>query len=109
MNQITLDFDSARAIGQQMADACADRADALASGFSERARLFVLEFLSAGDSWSEEIVDAAMEAGIRPHDARAFGAVFAGLSRTHRIRPVEYGRRLKGHGTAGAIKWALVR
>lgn len=56
----------------------------------------------------EELVTECREAGIVPaSDDRAFGPVFAALSRSGRIQKAGFVERTKGHSTAGGIVWAL--
>jgi hypothetical protein len=107
-----LSIEDAIAAGESGMQRCADKAESL--GFStDAARTFVLAWLAEyGATWGELIVDGAQKAGrsdLQAHDARAWGAVFSSLSRQHRIRTIEFGLRLKGNGTAGARKWALVQ
>jgi hypothetical protein len=76
--------------------------------FSERACAFVLGYLAErGPSSGEAITDACKRAGIRPHDDRAFGAVYMRLSRRGLIRKQGLCVRTKGHGTAGGHIWGL--
>ncbi len=48
-------------------------------------------------------------AGLVPHDDRAFGQVYAGLSREKLIVKCGCCDRIKGHGTAGGVIWRVVR
>jgi hypothetical protein len=110
MNQLRIE--DAIAAGEQAMQACTDKAERL--GFStDAARAFILNWLAEyGPSWGEDIVDAANASGredLRTHKERAWGGVFCGLSRTHRIHWVEIGLRRKGNGTAGARRWSLVQ
>jgi hypothetical protein len=110
MTQFTID--DAIAAGEAGVQRCADKAESL--GFStDAARVFVLAWLAEyGPSWGEDIVDAAkatIRTDLSAHSEKAWGAVFSVLSRTHRIRCIEYGLRRKGHGTAGARRWSLVQ
>ncbi len=75
--------------------------------FKERAQAFVLDFLGHGPATGETISDACKEAGIIPHDDRAFGPVYMGLARAGRIRKAGHAVRRKGHGTSGGNVWAL--
>lgn len=99
----------AREQGHQAAQACADKAER--QGFdTEGARRFILSWLARhGDMSGEALTDAAKEHGFRPHDDRAFGAVFGPLSRRGLIRCVGFCERERGHGTAGGRIWRLVR
>lgn len=101
---------TATAAGQAAMQACTDKAESL--GFStDAARAFVLNWLTEyGATPGEDIVDAAHKTG-RPdliaHDARAWGGVFASLSR-QRIRCVRSDLpRKRGHGTSGGKLWAI--
>lgn len=106
----TMDLFSAREEGERAAQACVAKAERVTEFDGERAREFVLAHLGAHGAQSGElIVNAAKKAGHIPHDDRAFGAVFGVLSRRSRIRVVGTCDRAKGHGTAGARVWALVR
>ncbi len=76
--------------------------------FNENARRFVLEYLSKHRQASgEDITDACLAAGIRPHDARAFGPVYMALSGRKLIVKTGTCPRRKGHLTAGGIVWAI--
>lgn len=76
--------------------------------FLERATSFVVEFLQGKAAASgEEISLACKAAGIRPHDDRAFGAVYLRLCRAGQIEKCGQTRRLRGHGTAGGNLWRL--
>lgn len=98
--------------GDSAAQACTDKAQTL--GFStEAARAFVLHWLAEyGASFGEDIVDGAALSGradLRAHTGKAWGSVFATLSRQSRIRCIEIGLRRKGNATAGARRWSLVQ
>ena len=105
-DQLAIDFDAVRAIGEEAAERCAAKAERVADFDREGARRFVLGWLRRHGRLSGEIVvDAAREHGYRPHDDRAFGAVFQSLARRGEIRHVGYTERRKGHGTGGARIW----
>lgn len=114
MTQLAIDFDApplaiARAVGEVAMQRVLDHAERTGPGFSERARAFVLLHLQAhGPSSGEAITDAAKRAGITPPDDRAFGPVYAALSRANRIAVAGFVARRKGHGTAGGRLWRLV-
>lgn len=56
----------------------------------------------------EDLVSTCRDFGVTPtSDDRAFGPVFASLSRAGRIHQVGYVDRAKGHGTAGGRVWSL--
>lgn len=118
MNQLALTFDGnvpqsaydrlmspARKAGEQGANAALSRA---APDFMERAKSFVHGYLvQRGQAPGEIIVDLAKQSGIVAPDDRAFGAVFAALSRKNMIRCVGYCERRKGHGTSGGRIWSI--
>lgn len=97
--------------GSRGAFACLKKADSVATWSKERAVSAIVGALSSScrGMTGEEIVDACVEQGIKPHDQRAFGPLFSRLSRSGVIRCVGYAPRAKGHGTAGARVWELVR
>lgn len=101
---------SSRAEGERLGDLCADKAEEELAEFRIRARQFVLDYLRQyGATSGEVITDMAIAAGLAPHDARAFGPVFAYLAHKNRRQIVCVGLvpRQKGHGTAGGRVWAL--
>lgn len=109
MNQLSIDFSAAREHGRLAADACAAKAERVAEFDSAGAAKFVRgELLRHGPMSGEALTDSAISAGFRPHDARAYGGVFASLARKGVIRCVGYCERLKGHGTAGGRIWEAV-
>ena len=68
----------------------------------------MLSFLNMhGPTAGEVITMAAKLYGIVPHDDRAFGPVYHGLSRRGQIVKVGTVRRERGHGTSGGNVWAL--
>lgn len=101
--------DESRAMGDRGMRSAAT--NAARGGFSstEVAGLFVAYLEAHGPTPGEDLVMVARKAGHIPHDDRAFGAVFAGLSRKKRIKCVDFVPRRRGHGTAGGRVWALVR
>jgi len=108
--QLSINFDAAREAGKQAADLCTDKAHRADPGFSEKASRAILAHLQAvGQAPGEVLTNIAIAHGARPHDQRAFGAIFASLSRLGLIRTVGYCMREKGHGTAGGRIWGLVR
>jgi hypothetical protein len=65
---------------------------------------------SNGAMPGEDLVTACRMLGVVPaRDDRAFGPVFAALSRAGRIRKAGHCDRAKGHATAGGIVWELVQ
>lgn len=77
--------------------------------FVEQAREFVLKELRHGPLSGEELTDRCKLAGIKPANDKAFGAVYAGLSRRKLIEVDGYCARTKGNLTAGGIRWRLAR
>lgn len=87
----------------------AENAEARRAQFAEDARAFVLKYLREhGATAGEQITLACKDAGIVPHDDRAFGPVYFGLRRRGLITIVGECRRERGHGTRGGNVWALV-
>jgi hypothetical protein len=108
-DQTTLDFD-AREAGESAANACTDKALRADPTFTAKAQEAILAHLRVvGQASGEVLTDVAIAHGARPHDQRAFGSVFSGLSKKHLIRTVGFCMREKGHGTAGGRIWGLVR
>jgi hypothetical protein len=95
-----------RQAGAVAAQACADKAERETGFDSEKAGEFVLDFLrKQGETPGESLVNQAVAAGHRPHDHRAFGAVFQRLVRRGLIACAGFTTRSKGHGTAGGRIW----
>ena len=100
---------NARKLGAQAAEAAAKKAKKVDPLFVEKACAHILKRLEGGTRTGEELVDSCIAAGIKPHDARAFGAVFLRL--THQrlaVSRISLQPRRKGHGTAGLREWELV-
>lgn len=86
----------------------AKRAETERKGFVRDAQLFVRGYLlQFGPTSGEVMTEACKEAGIVPHDDRAFGAVYLGLARRREIVKVGTVPREKGNGTAGGNIWRL--
>jgi hypothetical protein len=79
----------------------------MANFSSEKAMACMLKKLKDGPATGEVLVWACKDAGITPHDDRAFGSVIKKLSAGNLIEKIGYGPRHKGHGTSGAIIWTL--
>jgi hypothetical protein len=78
--------------------------------FAQLARDFVIGYLSErGPATGESISLACKEAGIRPHDDRAFGPVYMKLQRDKLIEKCGLAPRLRGHGTSGGNIWRITR
>lgn len=98
---------AAKLVGDKLAEACVDKAERVAEFDSAGAAKFILGWLVRhGPQSGETLTDAAKQHGYRPHDDRAFGAVYGALVRRHQIRQVGTCERTKGHGTAGGRVWA---
>ena len=88
----------------------AEKAEEARAGFAEAARAFVIRYLTEHGATSGEVLTiACKEAGITPHDDRAFGPVYHALLRQRVIEKVGTVRRERGHGTAGGNVFALVK
>ena len=107
LKTIMMPASPARARGEELANACTAKAER--AGFdAEGVRRFVLGYLARhGKASGEAIVDACKAVGLRPGEDRAFGSIFATLSRKGLIRCAGYCERQKGHGTAGGRLWEL--
>ena len=94
---------------EKPAAACTAKAVQVAGFDTEAARAAILDALtrSGRAMTGEELVDHCQRLGLVPHDARAFGSVFAGLAKNKKIVSVGFAARRKGHGTAGARLWRL--
>lgn len=75
--------------------------------FINEASAVIMSRLRTGEASSEDLVDACKENFIIPHDDRAFGTVFANLSRAGKIEKAGYCQRRKGHATSGGIVWRI--
>lgn len=87
-----------------------EKAERTQPSFHERATRFVLEHLKQhGPRSAEDLTVACKDAGITPHDDRAFGNVYRVLAARKQIQKVGDAPRKRGHGTAGGTIWAVVR
>lgn len=79
--------------------------------FCERARAHVLDYLAShGPTSSEVLTDVCLAAGIAPETTtKAFGAVYASLSRRRLIVSCGLAPRTRGHGSIGAHIWTLTQ
>lgn len=78
--------------------------------FLEAAQEFVLSYLEKhGATNGEDLTYSCLQAGIVPHDDRAFGHVYRSLSRARRIEKCGFVARKRGHGTSGGNVWRLVK
>ena len=110
MNQLSIDFESARAIGEYLGEKCADKAERVADFDRDGAGRFILGWLVRhGPQSGEVLTQAAIEHGFRCHDARSYGPVYAKLVKRGLIRCVGYCARARGHGTSGGRVWAVAQ
>lgn len=102
MNTATL-CRTARKLGEEAGQACADKQESAMPGFGEHAFAFITLCIKVHGPISGELVtNAAKTFGIRPADDRAFGPIYARALREGAIRVVGATNRIKGHGTGGA-------
>jgi len=108
MKQLGMEF-LAEPLPPALADTQAfDRESAVT--FAQEAHVWVLAHLKRhGPTSGEDLTDGLIDANIRPPhgDDRAFGPVYAGLSRAGEIEPYGDGNRRKGNGTRGATIWRI--
>lgn len=108
--QLSINFSAARAVGEDLGELCASKAERVTGFDREGARKFILgELVRHGQMTGEALTDSAKAAGYRPHDDRAFGAVFGALVKRGLIRTIGYATRVKGHGTGGARIWVAAK
>ena len=106
--QLELLLDPPRAAGEAAGVACMEKAQEVSGFDPDAAATFIVGLLrDGGPQPGEELTNAAVEHGYRPHDQRAFGPVYAGLVRRGVIRCVGFCERKKGHGTAGGRIWGV--
>jgi len=106
--QLAIDFNAARELGEQAAAACLAKARRADPEFSEKAAAAILAHLRVVRQASGEVlVDVAIAMGARCADSRAFGGVFQSLARKGLIRTVGFCLRTKGRGTAGGRIWSI--
>jgi hypothetical protein len=95
--------------GHEAAQHCADKANRADPQFTEKAKAAILAHLRVvGQCSGEVLTDVARASGARPHDDRAFGAVYKSLLAKRLVQIVGYAPRTKGHGCVGAKVYALV-
>jgi hypothetical protein len=108
MNQLAINFEAARELGERAGNACMDKAKQIDPNFSVKATAAILAHLRVtGQCSGEVLTDIAIAHGARPHDARAFGPVFARLLKARLVYVIGYAPRRKGHGCMGAKIYAL--
>lgn len=100
---------TARKLGEERGVHCRNKADVVCPDFAERALNFIAEYARKQATFTgEDATNAAKMSGIRPHDDRAFGPVYAKALRENIIRVVGFVPRVKGHGSAGGKLYARV-
>ena len=81
-NQLSLNFDEARALGAPAGAQCLDAANRDDPKFKEKAWAAILNFLASVQSAScEDITDAAIAAGAFTDRPRAFGPIYHAMAR----------------------------
>ena len=104
-----MNLQQARTAGEQAGQMCLAFTEAEDSTFSERAaRHILLSLRHLQRATGEALTDLCKRDGLVPHDDRAFGPIYARLSKDGRIRRAGWAPRIKGHGTGGATIWELV-
>jgi hypothetical protein len=113
MNQLAITFVDrttfARHLGTEAGERCRTKAEEVCPNFGERAYHFIVDYASTAGTatFSGEDLTLIMKGyGIRPHDDRAFGSVYAKAIRNGVIRVVGYVPRVRGNGTAGGRLYA---
>lgn len=98
----------ARAEGDIAAQLCLTLAQKKDPTFSARAYAFIVEFVRTQPEpvSGETVTLACRQAGITPHDDRAFGSIYAKAIRNNAIVVVGFCARARGHGTAGGRLYA---
>ena len=105
-SQLAIDFypstATASRLGAEAGERRRSKADDVCPGFSERALNFIADYARQHLTFTGEVAtNAAVMAGIKPHDTRAFGGIYAKAIRSGVIRVVGIVPRTKGHGSAG--------
>lgn len=114
MTEVAIPFMTRTRMARKLGKEASERAEAKANeqvpAFTERALEHIRSVAQAlgpdARVRGEDLVNGAKLAGIRPHDDRAFGAVFRKAVREGLIVPVGYAPRIKGHGTSGGRVYA---
>ena len=107
MIQLDLRYEMEREAGAMLGELCADKSERVAWFDRAGAAKFILSWLRRhGPMPGESLTYAANEHRFRPHDARAFGPVYAKLARDGVIQCVGFCPRIRGHGTSGGRIWS---
>lgn len=98
---------AARKLGSQAGARSVDKAERADPAFRSRALDFIVKYIRKnGEATGENATLAAVLAGIRPHDERAFGPVYKEAISRGLIRVIGYVPRVRGHGSAGGKLYA---
>lgn len=109
MNQLAFDL-APREAGRQAAGACLDAAERRGLDAEGAKRFIVARVLEAGPTSGEDLVDAAIGAGFRCKDARAFGGIFQSLIAAGLLTVLRSDLpRKRGHGTSGGRLYGVVQ
>lgn len=107
-NQLSLNFDEARALGAPAGAQCLDAANRDDPKFKEKAWAVILNFWASVQSAScEDITDAAIAAGAFTNRPRAFGPIYHAMARRGLIKLVGHILCGKGRGAFDATIYAL--
>lgn len=99
---------TARKLGTEAAERCTEKAAANDPMFRIRALEFIVAYVKKyGEVSGETATLAAVHAGIKPHDQRAFGAVYQQALREKQLRIVGSVKRVRGHGSDGGKLYAV--
>jgi hypothetical protein len=109
--QLAIDFVQratfSRALGAHAGELCADKAERKDPEFRAKALEFIVAYIrQQGTASGENATLAAVLAGIKPDDQRAFGPVYQTAIRRGLIRVVGYVPRVRGHGSMGGKLYA---
>ena len=107
MDQPSLDFTTVTRLRDRAMQQVGQHAEDYEPGFGSRAADLILRLLESGPMSGEDLSLACKQAGVKPHDDRAFGPVYMVLARRGLIKKVGTVKRLRGHNTGGGNVWAL--
>lgn len=101
-------FDTVRQQRDDAMQRVAQKAEDHRPSFSQDAETCALNYLRAnGPTPGEQLTIACKNAGIVPHNDRAFGPVYARMAKRGLIVKVGECKRMRGHGTSGGNVWGL--
>jgi len=112
MNQLALTYQArartARKLGSDAGERCIVKAAANDPDFRNKALTFIVAYVrQEGEVTGESATLAAVLAGIKPHDQRAFGPVYQEALKRNLLRVVGMAKRVRGHGSAGGKVYAI--